>query len=58
MNIFGYYETEEIWVPDPILQQQSRSQRLNQYKVKENKLDEMDYSIASIQGQNSKFGTP
>ena len=58
MNILGYYETEEIWVPDPILQQQSRSQRLNQYKVKEMQPDKNDYSISSNITNQLFGGTP
>jgi len=25
MNLHGYYDVEEVWIPDPILQAQSES---------------------------------
>jgi hypothetical protein len=34
MNLLGYYESEEIWIPDPFAEQQNFAKQLNTYKTK------------------------
>jgi len=42
MNLFGYYGSEEIWIPDPIAEQISYSSSINQFKEKEQKKKEKE----------------
>jgi len=43
MNIMGYYDAEDVWIPDPILHQREHSELLNEYKTKEEKKIFNDY---------------
>lgn len=31
MNLVGYYDSEEVWIPDPYLMEKERSELNNQY---------------------------
>ena len=59
MNIIGYYQAEEVWIPDPFLQEKEKSEMNNTYTeskyINDGSTNKMDDSI--IEEQNKSFNS-
>jgi len=39
MNLIGYFESQEVWIPDPVLEQQGEFKKNNALSEKEKEPD-------------------
>ena len=55
MNIHGYYEADDIWVPDPHEKEFTYHKAINEYQPKPEKVDDVNTSFMSDIEQKSAF---